>query len=40
MRGKKKEIREEFCGACLAIPAALAGVGAAGYGAKKGTTER
>ncbi len=30
------EIKEEFCGACLAIPAALAGVGAAGIGAKKG----
>lgn len=31
-----EEIREDFCGACLAIPAALAGVGAAGVGAKKG----
>ena len=32
----KGEIKENFCGACLAIPAALAGVGAAGVGAKKG----
>jgi hypothetical protein len=29
------EHKEEFCGACLAVPAALAGVGAAGVGAKK-----
>ena len=33
----KEDIKEEFCGACLAIPAVIAGVGAAGYGSKKGT---
>ena len=32
----KADVKEEFCGACLAIPAALTGVGAAGVGAKKG----
>ena len=32
----EKEIREDFCGACLAIPVALAGAGAAGVGANKG----
>jgi cytochrome c biogenesis protein CcdA len=32
-----KDIKEEFCGACLAIPVALAGAGAAGYGSKKGS---
>ena len=35
-KDENSEIKEEFCGACLAIPAALAGVGAAGMGAKKG----
>jgi hypothetical protein len=29
------KITESFCGACLAAPLALAGVGAAGAGAKK-----
>lgn len=28
------EIKEEFCGACLAVPLALAGAGAASVGAK------
>ena len=28
-------IKESFCGACLAVPLALAGAGAAGVGAKK-----
>jgi len=32
-----KDIKEEFCGACLAIPVALAGASAAGYGSKKGS---
>ena len=36
----KPEIKEEFCGACLAIPAVIAGVGVAGYGAKKGTHDK
>jgi hypothetical protein len=31
------EIKEEFCGACMALPVAIAGAGAAGYGSKKGT---
>ena len=34
------EIKEEFCGACLAIPAVIAGVGAAGYGSKKGSHKK
>ena len=34
------DVKEEFCGACLAIPAALAGVGAAGVGAKKGSHDK
>jgi DNA transposition AAA+ family ATPase len=29
------DIKEEFCGACLAIPLALAGVSTAGVGATK-----
>ena len=29
----KKEIKENFCGACLSIPLAFAGVGASAYGA-------
>jgi Na+-driven multidrug efflux pump len=28
----KEEIKEEFCGACLAVPLAFAGVGASAYG--------
>ena len=31
-----KETREEFCGACLVAPLALAGVGTAGLGSSKG----
>jgi hypothetical protein len=31
-----KETKEEFCGACLAAPLALAGIGTAGVGAGKG----
>jgi hypothetical protein len=31
-----KEIKEEFCGACLAAPLAILGVGAAGVGTTKG----
>lgn len=34
------DVKEEFCGACLAIPAALAGVGVAGVGAKKGSHDK
>lgn len=37
---EREETKEEFCGACLAIPAALAGVGAAGVGAKKGSHDK
>lgn len=29
-----EELKEEFCGACLAAPLAIAGVGTAGYGLK------
>ena len=32
---KENGTKEDFCGACLAIPAAMAGAGVAGYGAKK-----
>ena len=35
-KSSKDDVKEEFCGACLAIPVALAGMGAAGVGAKKG----
>ena len=31
---KQKEIKEEFCGACVALPLALVGAGTAGLGAK------
>jgi len=31
------DIKEEFCGACLALPVAIAGAGVAGVGSKKGT---
>jgi Na+-driven multidrug efflux pump len=30
---KDGDIKEDFCGACLAIPFAFAGVGASAYGA-------
>ena len=29
--------REDFCGACVAIPLAIVGTGAVGVGAKKGS---
>ena len=29
--------REDFCGACVAIPLAIVGTGAVGLGAKKGS---
>lgn len=35
MSEQQKEIKEDFCGACLAMPLALAGAGAAGYGGTK-----
>ena len=28
-----KDVREDFCGACLSIPFAFAGIGASAYGA-------
>ena len=31
-----KDSKEEFCGACLAIPVAIAGAGVAGVGGSKG----
>ena len=31
-----KETKEDFCGACLVAPLALAGIGTAGYGSTKG----
>ena len=34
MSNNEKPNKEEFCGACLTVPVALAGAGAAGYGAK------
>ena len=30
------DVQEGFCGACLVVPLALAGAGAAGVGAQKG----
>ena len=36
-----REVKEDFCGACLAIPMAFIGAGAAGVGAiKKGNHKR
>jgi hypothetical protein len=32
--------KEPFCAACLAVPLALAGAGAAGVGAKKGSNKK
>lgn len=32
-RTDNENVKEEFCGACLAIPFAFAGVGASAYGA-------
>ena len=32
--------KEDFCGACLAVPAAIAGVGVAGLGAKGGGSHK
>lgn len=29
------EVKEDFCGACIAVPLALIGAGAAGVGAKQ-----
>jgi len=34
-RRGNKDTKEDFCGACLAVPLAFAGVGASAYGAKK-----
>ena len=37
----KNETKEDFCGACAAVPLALIGAGTAGVGAKKhGTTKK
>jgi hypothetical protein len=37
----KEEIKEEFCGACAAVPLALVGATSAGFGGKKhGTTKK
>lgn len=33
-KNQNEDTKEEFCGACLAVPLALAGAGAAGVGAK------
>jgi hypothetical protein len=33
---EKEEVKEEFCGACAAIPLAFLGIGASRYGSKKG----
>lgn len=32
--------KEGFCGACLAVPLALAGAGAAGVGARQGSNKK
>jgi len=34
-KDESDESKEEFCGACLAVPLALAGAGVAGVGATK-----
>jgi hypothetical protein len=34
-QNNNEETKENFCGACLAVPLALMGAGAAGVGAKK-----
>lgn len=34
------DTKEGFCGACASIPLALAGIGIAGVGAKKGSTRK
>jgi hypothetical protein len=37
----KNETKEDFCGACAAVPLALIGAGTAGVGTKKhGTTKK
>lgn len=35
MYTRQPEVREDFCGACVALPMALAGAGAAGYSSKQ-----
>lgn len=38
---KEEYTKEEFCGACAAVPLALVGAGTAGVGSKKhGTTKK
>lgn len=37
---KNGNTKESFCGACLAIPVAMAGVGVAGFGVKKGAYKK
>jgi hypothetical protein len=32
---KKEDTREDFCGACITVPLALLGAGAAGIGARQ-----
>lgn len=32
----EESVKEEFCGACLAVPIAFAGLGVANYGSRKG----
>ena len=33
MSNNENDMKEDFCGACLAVPLAFAGVGASAYGA-------
>jgi Na+-driven multidrug efflux pump len=32
IRKENKDVKEEFCGLCMAVPLAFAGVGASAYG--------
>jgi len=36
INNQKRETKEDFCGACVMIPLAMAGAGITGYGTKKG----
>lgn len=37
---ENEEIQENFCGACAAVPLALAGAGGAAYGSTKGSNKK
>lgn len=39
-QNKHDDVKEDFCGACLTIPLAFAGVGASAYGGSKGSHKK